>query len=456
MNKDDVALAGPDNADYSNNGDGTIADNEAKIKTVNQPDKVNSKKKKDGNNLQHTGKIEPDDLHFMNDLQAALISQKTPFSMIMLYLILIVLVVALVWAHFAKVEEVTRGEGKIIPASHEQVIQSLEGGILAEMNVREGDIVEKGQVLLKMDPTRAGSSYGESLSKVLALKGTIARLRAQAYDTKLEFPPEVMAEAGIIENETKAYNSQLKTLNDSVAALKKSLALAENEVALSAPLAQKGLMSDVEILRLRRQANEFQLQIVDRINRFRSEANNELNKAESELAQTQEVLRGRQDVMERTTIVAPVRGTVNNIHTTTIGGVIAQGAEIMTIIPLEDNLLVEAKIKPADVAFIRPGLPATVKVTAYDYAIYGGLSGVVEHLSSDTLVDEEKARAGRGDSTYYRVYVRTDQAALHMKDKTFPIMPGMVAEVEIRTGEKTILSYILKPVLKAREAFRER
>jgi len=149
-------------------------------------------------------------------------------------------------------------------------------------------------------------------------------------------------------------------------------------------------MSDVEILRLKRQANEFSLQIAERTNRFRSDANSELNRLESELAQAEEILRGRQDVMNRTTVVAPVRGTVNNIRVTTRGGVIQQGAEIMTIIPLEDNLLVEAKIKPSDVAFIHPGLPATVKITAYDYAIYGGLTGVVEHLSSDTLIDEEK------------------------------------------------------------------
>lgn len=403
-----------------------------------------------------SGKVESDDMAFINDLQAALISQKTPFSMIMLYTIALVVVVALVWAHFARVEEITRGDGKVIPASREQVIQSLEGGILEELKVHEGDVVEKGQVLLKMDPTRADSSYGESRSKVLALEASIARLRAQAYSTPLVFPPEVMAEPSIVSDETQAYNAQLRTLNESVEALKKSLALAENEVQLSAPLAKKGLVSDVEILRLRRQANEFQLQIAERTNRFRSDANNELNKLESELAQAEEILRGRQDVMQRTTLVAPVRGTVNNIRINTVGGVIQQGAEIMTIIPLEDNLLVEAQIKPADVAFIRPGLPATVKITAYDYAIYGGLSGVVEHISSDTLIDEEKARSGRGDSTYYRVYVRTDQAALHVKNKTFPIIPGMVANVEIRTGEKTILSYLLKPVLKAREAFRER
>lgn len=418
------------------------------------PSSGNAEKNKDnGNNVE---KVKPEDAAFINDLQAALISQKTPFSMIMLYIIGLVLIVALVWAHFARVEEITRGDGKIIPASREQVIQSLEGGILEELNVHEGDVVEKGQVLLKMDPTRADSSYGESLSKVLGLKASIARLRSQSYGTPLTFPEDVHEEPGIIADETQAYNAQLRTLNESVDALKQSLSLAEDEVRLSAPLAKKGLVSDVEILRLRRQANEFRLQIAERTNRFRSDANSELNKLESELAQAEEILRGREDIMTRTTILAPVRGTVNNIRTTTRGGVIQQGAEIMTIIPLEDNLLVEAKIKPSDVAFIHPGLPATVKITAYDYAIYGGLHGVVEHLSSDTLIDEEKARSGRGDSTYYRVYIRTDQAALHVKDKTFPIIPGMVANVEIRTGEKTILSYLLKPILKTREAFRER
>lgn len=450
MSKDEVTVLPSEDANKKNPGDGGNIESIALI----SDDKIKSGKQLSHGNKRE--KVEAEDVLFINDLQAALISQKTPFSMIMLYIIGLILIVALVWAHFARVEEITRGDGKIIPASREQVIQSLEGGILEELNVREGDVVEKGQVLLKMDPTRAGSSYGESLSKVLGLKASIARLRAQSYDTPLVFPAEVMAVPSIVSDETKAYNAQLKTLNESVGALKTSLSLAEDEVQLSAPLAKRGLVSDVEILRLRRQANEFRLQIAERTNRFRSDANSELNKQESELAQAEEIMRGRQDIMTRTTILAPVRGTVNNIRTTTRGGVIQQGAEIMTVIPLEDNLLVEAKIKPSDVAFIHPGLPATVKITAYDYAIYGGLSGVVEHLSSDTLVDEEKARSGRGDSTYYRVYVRTNQAVLHVKDKEFPIIPGMVANVEIRTGEKTILSYLLKPVLKAREAFRER
>ncbi|MBK5143703.1 HlyD family type I secretion periplasmic adaptor subunit [Budviciaceae bacterium BWR-B9] len=403
-----------------------------------------------------TGKVKSSDLPFMRDLQEALIEQKTPFSLIMLYLIGAILIIAIVWAKFARVEEITLGEGRIIPASREQIIQSLEGGILEELNVREGDIVEKGQVLLKIDPTRAGAVYREGVSKVIGLKGTITRLRAEAYGTPLVFPADVMAVPSVVKDETQAYSARKQTLDESVKTLQTSLKLAEDEINLSEPLMQKGLMSEVELLRMRRQANEFRLQIAERQNRFRSEANAELNKFESELAQSVENVAAREDVMNRTTIVAPVRGTVNNIKVTTVGGVIQQGGEIMAIIPLEDQLLVEAKIKPSDVAFLHPGLKATVKITAYDYAIYGGLSGTLEHISADTLKDEDKMRQGRGDTTYYRVLVRTDKAALTAKDKVFPIMPGMIATVEIRTGEKTILDYILKPVLKAREAFRER
>ncbi|WP_256994699.1 HlyD family type I secretion periplasmic adaptor subunit [Pseudomonas tolaasii] len=392
----------------------------------------------------------------MRDLQGALIEQRTPASALVLWLLLAIVVIGVLWAHFARVEEVTRGEGKVIPASREQVIQSLEGGIMKELFVKEGDVVEQGQKLLQIDPTRVGANYGESLSRVQGLKGAIARLRAEAYDTPLVFPEDIKQNISIVRDETQAYSSRQKTLLESVKALRRSLELAESEVSLSAPMAQQGLVSEVEIMRLRRQANDFNLQIAERLNRFRSEANNELTRSESELAQAMEVLKGREDIMNRTAVTAPVRGTVNNIRVTTRGGVIQQGAEIMTLIPLEDRLLVEAKIKPADVAFIHPGLNATVKISAYDYAIYGGLEGKVEHISPDTVFDEQKIRFDRDNATYYKVFVRTDRAALEAGGRTLPIIPGMIASVDIKTGEKTILSYLLKPVLKAREAFRER
>lgn len=402
-------------------------------------------------------KLSAADADFMNDIQSSLLTQRTPGSRLVLWVVLAVLVGGVTWAHFARVEEITKGEAKIISKSREQIIQSLEGGILAEMNVREGEEVERGQVLLKIDPTRAQASYREALNKVVGLKATIARLRAEAYGQPLSFDDEqVRKDQSVIDQETKAYQARKRALDDSVSALQRSYELSMREIRLAEPLAARGLLSEVELLRMRRQANEIQAQIVERRNRYQADANSELNKLELELSQTSENLIGRADVMERTTINAPVRGTVKNIRFNTIGGVIQPGEHILEIVPLEDQLLVEAKIRPSDVAFLHPGLPATVKVTAYDYAIYGGLKGHVEFISPDTLKDDAKAAAGRPDDTYYRVMVLTETSTLNAGGKALPIIPGMVASVEIRTGEKTILDYLLKPVMKAREAFRER
>ncbi|WP_269791769.1 HlyD family type I secretion periplasmic adaptor subunit [Stenotrophomonas sp. Iso1] len=402
------------------------------------------------------GNIGANDAAFMNDVQESLLAQTTPGSRLVLYMVVAVMGAGLIWASLARVEEITQGEAKIISKSREQVIQSLEGGILAEMNVREGDIVNAGQVLLKIDPTRANASYREALSKVISLKATLSRLRAEAYDQPLVFDEQVRAAPDEVANETRAFNARRRALTESVASLERSYSLSMREINLAEPLAAKGLLSDVELLRMRRQANDIKSQIVERQNRYRADANSEIVKLEMELSQTNENLVGRADVVERTTIAAPVHGTVKNVRVNTIGGVIQPGEHILEIVPLEDQLLVEGKIRPKDVAFLRPGLPATVKITAYDYAIYGGLTGKVEHISPDTLKDDQKAAAGRADDTYYRVLVLTEKSALQAGGKELPIIPGMVASVEIRTGEKTVLEYLLKPILKSREAFRER
>lgn len=408
------------------------------------------------NKDRRNAEISSSDAAFMNDVQESLLAQTTPGSRLVLYMIFLALVAGLTWAYFAPVEEITQGEAKVISKSREQVIQSLEGGILAELSVREGDVVEAGQVLLKIDPTRAKASYREALSKVIALKAAITRLRAEAYQQPLEFDEQVRQDPAVVEQEIKAYNARKNALAESVAALERSYSLSAKEISFSEPLAAKGLLSEVELLRMRRQANDIKSQIVERYNRYKSDANSELAKLEMELSQTSENLVGRADVVERTTIIAPVRGTVKNVRVSTIGGVIQPGEHILEIVPLEDQLLVEGKIRPSDVAFLHPGLPATVKITAYDYAIYGGLTGKVEHISPDTLKDDQKAAAGRPDDTYYRVQILTDKSVLQAGGKDLPIIPGMVASVEIRTGEKTILDYLLKPVFKAREAFRER
>lgn len=400
--------------------------------------------------------LKPGDAAFMSDLRESLLIQSTPGSRLVLMVIGALLITGLTWAHFARVEEITQGEGKIVSKSREQLISSLEGGIIDELLVREGDIVDKGQPLIKINPVRAASTYQEMHTKLLGLKAMMARLEAESYQLPLKFPEELLSEPLMIQQETNAYNARKKALEDSIHALQRSHDLIMNEIALAEPLAARGLLSEVEILRMRRQANDLKIQMVERRNRYQGEANNELVKVELEVAQVTEALIGRKDVLERTEIYAPVHGTVKNVSVSTIGGVIQPGEDIMEIIPLEDQLIVEGQIKPQDVAFLRPGLPATVKISAYDYGIYGGLKGTVMHISPDTLQDEKKLAAGRPDATYYRVQVLTDTSWLEAADKRLPIIPGMTATVEIRTGEKTILDYLLKPIFKAKEAFRER
>ncbi|GAB7539795.1 HlyD family type I secretion periplasmic adaptor subunit [Burkholderia sp. 3C] len=393
---------------------------------------------------------------FMNDLREAMLVRSSAGAQAVLYLIAAVLVLGLVWAHFSRVEEVTRGEGTIVSPSREQVIQVLESGIVRDVPVHEGQEVEKGQLLAKIDPTSAESSYRELRAKAVDLKAGIVRLKAEISGRALVFPEEIKREPSVVAQETAAYRTRRLAVDQRVAALKKSQALVRREIAMSEPLSAKGLISEVEILRMRRQETDIDSQIADVENRFRSDANDELLRRESELAQTSEVLAGRAGVLARTEVVSPMNGIVKNIRMHTAGGVVQSGEHIMEIAPLDGRLLVEVRIKPSDVAFLRAGLPALVKLSAYDFGIYGGIDGQIVSIGPDTLRDEQKAVAGRPDATYYRVMIETDATTLDAGGKNLPILPGMQATVDIRTGEKSILDYLLKPIFKAREAFRER
>lgn len=401
--------------------------------------------------------LKPVDLAHMQDLHAAMLDQSVPQVRWVLYLMAALLVAFFTWAATSRVDEVTKGNAKVIASSGEQMIQSLEGGLLHHLYVREGDRVEPGQVLLEVDATRANAAYKEGMNKQWALQASLARLRAEAYGRPLVFPPELQGKTEFIRNETLAYNSRRQSLEQSLADVQRSLDLAQEEVRMSEPLAARGLISDIELLRMKRQVNDFQLQLTERRNKYRAEANNDLVRVESELAQTRENTVARQDTAQRTVFKAPVRGIVKDIRVSTIGGVIQPAAVIMEIVPVDDVLLVEVKIKPQDVAFLQEGMPALVKVTAYDFSIYGGLQGTVKHISPDTLREESRtAVATTGEEAYYRVLVQTQETSIRKDDKTLPIIPGMTASVEIRSGEKSILDYLLKPVFKAKEAFRER
>ncbi|MCK8641106.1 HlyD family efflux transporter periplasmic adaptor subunit [Acinetobacter schindleri] len=375
-----------------------------------------------------------------------------PKSSVIIWIIGVGLLILLTWAWLFKLEEVSTGTGKVIPSSKEQVIQSLEGGILTKLNVKEGEIVEQGQVLAQLDPTRFESNVGESASLLISSRATAARLRAEVTGAPLSFPPEVLKEPKLVAEETALYKSRRANLEQSLAGLQQALVLVQQELAMTEPLVAKGAASEVEVLRLKREANDLQNQMNDVRNQYFVKAREELAKANTDVETQQQVVRGKSDTLNRTIFKSPVRGVVKEIDVMTLGGVIPQNGKLMTIVPLDEKLLVEARISPRDIAFIRPDQEALVKITAYDYSIYGGLKGKVTVISPDTLRDEVKQ-----DQFYYRVYIRTENDKLTNKaGQEFNITPGMVATVDIRTGEKTVLDYLVKPFNKAKEALRER
>lgn len=401
------------------------------------------------------GKLKSEDVAYLKDLSEALLAQSTPASSALIYLFVALTVVALIWASVAEVDEVTRADARVIPKSREQVISSLEGGILAEMRAHEGMVVEKGQDLLLLDPTRFESQYRESASRIVSIKGSIARLRAEAAGGVPDFPAEVLANARVVRDETAAFKARKESLEESVAALKRSQIYLLNEIASAERLSAQGLYSAVELSRLKRQANELELQIDERRNRYRADANSELLRYEAELGQLKEGLEARLDSFRRTTIKSPMRGVVKNIRATTVGSSIPASSPIMEIVPLGEDLLFEARIRPSEVAFINTGAPANIKISSYDSTVFGSLKGAVESVSPDTFRDEARM-SPNVDASYYRVIVRSPETSLHARGREWPVIPGMTGLVEIRTGEKTVMEYLLKPFFKAKDAFSER
>ncbi|QIZ62070.1 HlyD family efflux transporter periplasmic adaptor subunit [Acinetobacter indicus] len=385
-------------------------------------------------------------------MQVTELEPPLPKASLFIWIICIGLAVLLLWAWLFKLEEVSTGTGKVVPSSKEQVVQSLEGGILTTLNVREGEIVNRGQVLAQLDPTRFASNVGESESLLVSSLATSARLRAEVNGTPLVFPEEVLKEPKLVQQETALYNSRRANLEESLAGLRQALVLIEQELRMTEPLVAKGAASEVEVLRLKREANDLRNQMNDIRNQYYVKAREELSKSSTDVQTQQQVVRGKSDTLNRTVFKSPVRGVVKEIDVMTIGGVVPQNGKLMTIVPLDEQLLIEARISPRDIAFIRPDQEALVKITAYDYSIYGGLKGKVTVISPDTIRDEVKQ-----DQFYYRVYIRTDTDKLTNKSgQQFSITPGMVATVDIKTGSKTVLDYLIKPFNKAQEALRER
>ncbi|GGB54234.1 HlyD family type I secretion periplasmic adaptor subunit [Oceanisphaera marina] len=456
--------------------------------------------------------LPPELLDYTNDTAAAVLLNTPKAGKSLIWAMLVFVVVALVWAYFAELEEVTSGMGKVIPSSQIQVVSNLEGGIVRELYVREGQRVEKGQALLLIDDTRFLSDLREREQEIAALQGDVRRLKAEVSsmhiqeDTglawreqvkvakiELEFPDEFREQypgqpefqrslynerLGFVKNQLSIFGNQIEQreqevieTNAKVRTLQRGVSLAAREVNMSRPLAREGIVPQVEILRLERQLNQLKGELesarlmLPKLNAslrenifkrkevaltFRSEAQQELNERRNRLMQLQQGEVGLQDRVRRTSVTSPVKGTIKTLNVNTVGGVVQPGIDLVEIVPLEDTLLIEARIEPKDIGFLRPGLEAMVKFTAYDFTIYGGLVGEVEKISADSIQDDE-------GNTFFLATVRTRESYLGTEAAPLKIIPGMQAGVDVITGKKSVLDYLLKPILRAKQgALRER
>jgi membrane fusion protein, adhesin transport system len=435
-----------------------------------------------------------EDIEFMGETAAAALQGPPAYAHVLIWGTVAFVAAFIAWAAFANIGETTVGEGKVIPSSQIQVVQNLEGGIVSEIKVRIGEVVRKNQVLMLIDDTRYASSFNENKVKNDALTAKIARLNAEVSGKNFELGAKFVKDnPDLAERELTLYRSRQAEFNANTAGLrqqidqrgqelkekrareiqiKASLDLLKKELAMSRPLVKAGAMSEVELLRLERQENDLQGELdstkitIPRLDaavtearnklesyiaKFRNDALTELNQVRAEQEGTSATQVALKDRVERAVVRSPVTGTIKSLKVNTVGGVVQPGSDLLEIVPLEDNLLVEARVKPRDIAFLRPGQETLVKITAYDFSIYGGFHAKLENISADSITDEKKSE------TYYLVRVRTMSAMPERHGQPLAIIPGMTATVHIHTGEKTFLQYLLKPIIKTKElAFRER
>lgn len=348
------------------------------------------------------------------------------------------------WAYHAEIDQITRGQGQIISSSRTQIIQAPDGGVLEALLVREGAEVQRGDVLARLEKTKVESAFREAESKAAALSATVSRLRAEVFGGQPQWEPETLAFTEFRQNQADLLRKRRESLRQEIEALERMRALSQKELAMTEPLQATGDVSMADVLRLQRQVADLDGQITNRRNKYLQDVQAELNKAEEELSAAREIMIQRKDQLSNTVLTAPVNGTVKNVRVTTLGGVLRAGDELMQIVPVEDALIVEAKVKPADVAFLKPGLDVTVKIDAYDYTIYGSLPGKLTFISADTMTDETKR-----DEVFYRIQVKTTSMQFDRRPgENLALQPGMTATAEVKTGQNTVLSYILKPVVK--------
>lgn len=438
-----------------------------------------------------------EDLDFATEYKAATNQGPPRTTAVFLATLVIVFLSFLAWANWAELDEVTRGEGRVIASTKNQVVQSLEGGIVKEILVKTGDLVKKGDVLLKIDDTGFSSNFGELRAKQASLQAQVVRLNHEltgVIGTPPVFPASLNEMAGdTIRTELQLYDARQRSLKSQISILQErvkqrrrelselkanldrisqNLKLAREEETIKAPLARKGIVPKTDVIRLKREIADLDGQIksssesVPRLEaaireaealaneqtlKFRQDAQAELSQRTAELAVVAESLRAARDRVVRADVRSPVEGIVNSLNVNTVGGVVRAGESLVEIVPVEENLLIEAKVRPSDIAFVRPDQSALVKITSYDFSIYGGLDGVVEKISADSSIDEVSREV------FYLVTVKTLSNQLGEEQNKLSIIPGMVASVDILTGKKSVLDYLLKPINKARhEALRER
>lgn len=351
----------------------------------------------------------------------------------------------LFWANWAELDQITRASGQVIASSRNQVIQAPDGGVLAALPVREGAEVKRGELLVRFEKARTEAGYLESAAKAAALKATVGRLNAEIFGGTPSFPPELGKYPEFRATQLALFNKRQAAVSEEISALEQSRTLIKAELDMNLPLLETGDVSRAEILKLQRQAADIQGQITNRRNKYLQDTQTDLAKAQEDLAGVLQILAQRKEQLDYTEIRSPMDGVVRNVRLTTLGGVAKPGEEIMQIVPLNDDMVIEAKVKPSDIAFIRPGLPASVKLDAYDYTLYGTLDGEVVYISADTLNEEVRGY----DQAYYRVQIKTRSHSLDdRRNKRIDIQPGMTATVEIMTGRNTVLRYLTKPITK--------
>ncbi|AOG11609.1 MAG: HlyD family type I secretion periplasmic adaptor subunit [Alphaproteobacteria bacterium] len=418
------------------------------------------------------------------------VADTPPFmARMIVFLVASLIVLFLAWAAIAEIDEIARGEGKVIPVSKTQIVQSSEAGVVETIAVQVGQVVRKGELIVQLNNTTTESSLGESVARARALGAKIARLaleEAGSYDVAFVCPDDVLSvasqvcaneerlfaankasyinKAGVLRERVRQRENELSEAQANIVRLEQNITQATRQYDLMSPLAKKGLVAQTELIalereltdqrgqitvyqesleRLRGAVEEARLQVEELALQLRQQALTEKAQTLAELSVIDETIRGATDRVSRTDIRSPVDGIVNTLEVNTIGAYVDPGTVVAGIVPTADTLLIEAKISPRDVAFVTRGQKAIVKVTAYDFSIFGGLEGVVTNISADSIVDKDKGE------TFYLVQVKTDQSELMRGGKSYPIIPGMVASAEIMTGRKTILSYLMKPINKA-------